>query len=1149
VTISAVGSLIQARGTGVTTLSAGTPVTGNVLVLAVRASSASVSVSSVSGGLVTTWTRLAGSVDALTGSDVELFMGTVTGSGSSTITVSFSASVASTSTELLAQQFQSSISGASWAVGSLGAVTDGMGTAVTFPSQTSTASALYFGYAFVANTAAAGATTGFTYTVTTAGNLVTYNPAATGTVAPTASQSPSGNWVTVGAFLVDVAPVPASLNANYPVIEELWGPSWTAAGGAFPQTQWTNLVDRTLTQASSRRGKQYELDQAQAGDYQIVLGSQDGVLDPTNTAGPFGGKILPYQPYRRRAQWPPTANILTPELATAGEGYIAGNIPASFNLVTPSSATIPGVIQTLSAGYAYQGSNVFRFAIPANPTANSGVWRSDIMAVRPGKKVTFSLYLANGTASTTSTVLPYIAFLNADGTTVWGNGTTVSVVGVSGQPTWSRATVTTTAPTTGAVYGMRIGMNIPATGMQTAASNTYVDGIQVEWGSTATAWVSPGKWYPIFSGFTERWPTQWVDGGTYGQVSPTAVDSFALLSQITLDQVYLHELKQYSPKYVYKLSEGAGSAFVTDAVGNNPPVYAKYGKAGSGNWTFGNAQASNTSAGTWLGSNETVLSARPSGAGSNSGGPGTYLDFSGAGLFGPDNGAFTRTIAFRYMGGSAPTGAAFIWGYYSQIGSNWGVDWLQSGVALIIDTDGHLKLKINIFGSTAQYVDFGASVIDGDWHHAAFSCSGSSVVMSIDGVTSLATVTGTIQISTMNDVLGARYNPYSKITTNTFYGDLAYAAEYETALGPTQFVNLYNAWKTACQGESSGARYARILRYAGFAGGVNTDTGNTTSMGPATDIVGGDAMTALSNVVQTENGSQFVGADGSITFRSRGSRYNSLAPVYTFGDGVGEYRYEDLQLDFDSTHLSNSVAMTQQTTGSVFSAQDSASIASYFTRTLTRTLNTTNALECQDASDYYVSRYKQPLTRVNSIKLHPSANPSLWPVLLSLELGTRIRINRRPPGAPTITVDCFVEQISWDMDSSNEAWVTLQCSPIDPVTYAAFGAFHTTLNTAAAAGATSITLNNGADNTNPLAAQIPKGAQLYVGWGTPNQELVTVTTVATTSSGWTTAACGISALTNSHSAGEIICEPLPSGYSDPTYWDATEQFDKTVFAY
>jgi hypothetical protein len=197
-----------------------------------------------------------------------------------------------------------------------------------------------------------------------------------------------------------------------------------------------------------------------------------------------------------------------------------------------------------------------------------------------------------------------------------------------------------------------------------------------------------------------------------------------------------------------------------------------------------------------------------------------------------------------------------------------------------------------------------------------------------------------------------------------------------------------------------------------------------------------------------------------------------------------------------------------------------------------------------------LSRYKNPATRISAIKLHPSANPALWPVCLSLELGTRIRVMRRPPGCPVVQVDCYVEQIQVDTDDTGEAFWTLQCSPADLTPYAIFSSFHTSLTSTIASGVSTVTINAGADNTNVAAAQIGQGQQLVLGLGTATQETVTVLSVAATSPGWTTVAITLQAATvNAHTAGDTVCEPLPSGVTDPTTYDNSSKFDATNFAY
>ena len=144
------------------------------------------------------------------------------------------------------------------------------------------------------------------------------------------------------------------------------------------------------------------------------------------------------------------------------------------------------------------------------------------------------------------------------------------------------------------------------------------------------------------------------------------------------------------------------------------------------------------------------------------------------------------------------------------------------------------------------------------------------------------------------------------------------------------------------------SRKWRVACWHTGSGWTSIQTGLTTSMGPAA-IDGQDAMSALQAVVDTEGGSHYVDRAGTITFLSRADRYNATVPMYTFGENAGEYPYEDCQLDFDSTHLSNKVTVTQEGTGQNFYATDDNSVANYFPRTMSRSINASDSNECQDA--------------------------------------------------------------------------------------------------------------------------------------------------------------------------------------------------------
>jgi hypothetical protein len=514
-------------------------------------------------------------------------------------------------------------------------------------------------------------------------------------------------------------------------------------------------------------------------------------------------------------------------------------------------------------------------------------------------------------------------------------------------------------------------------------------------------------------------------------------------------------------------------------------------------------------------------------------------------------------VAFRYTG-PLPTDRAVIWSTMDRQRSGG----LPSGSQLwfAIDTAGKFYLAMG--GPTNNTVSLqptngsGAITVgDGNWHLAGVSMNTNTgdLWVSIDNVTThWGSASASNPTACQSDALGN----WVDITTGNgsvwnFQGDISYAMEFPTALGPTDFTAIYSAWKSSFAGDSTDQRYARILTYAGYTGPSSIQTGVTRSMGPMVTS-GQDALSALADIVITENGAHYVDRQGIVTFRSRGSRYNATSAVYTFGENeaAGEFPYEQAELDFDPTHLANIVQVTQTSTSQVFTAADSTSQTNYFPRTMQRDVNATSALECLDAANYLVSRYKNPLSRVSTLKLHPSANPALWPVCLGLELGTRVRIMRRPMGAPAIQIDAFVEQIAWSVDDKGEAFVTLQCSPIDPQPYGEFAAWHTTLKTTVASGVSAITVNASQDTVNPLASQIPAGTQLVLGQGSANQETVTVLSVGATSPGWTSAVITLTgATTKAHTANDVICEALPAGTTNPAAFDTLATFDSVAFSY
>jgi hypothetical protein len=962
------------------------------------------------------------------------------------------------------------------------------------------------------------------------------------------------------AWLAHVnTPQGGQFNLGWPQIGYDWAPYWNVNAGAQPLDRYASVTARTRGRAGIRRGRQYELDQIRSGTLDMTLANKDGALDPLNSGGPWFGNITPYQPTRVRAQWPPSINLLTPVQATGGDagGYPTGAIPATQQGISVFTDTDSSNGTITASTSAWQGSNVFQFSVPASTAVNQRVCYTPQPPVTPGGTYTVQIRVRNVTASTSIQVYPHIGwYLTANGSATYTLGTAVTLTG-SATAAWTTLTLTATVPPN--AMAMNVGVKVAAIPASTVS--VQVDGWQLEVGSQASVWTMPGVVYPMYSGFIERWPSSWTMSGTYGLVSPTGVDTLSLLSQRVLRDPLTEEIYSRNPRFLLTLADPQNAQSFTDAIGAYPPTPLAVSKYGAGTLTSGNQiTATNTTTGIYTGSTGTVVTVSNPDPGTNLVDPATFISLGNSGITGPANPtvAWTRMIALRYTG-PTPTAKSVLWSCFDNQRAN---D-LPSGsmIQIWIGTDGKPIFYMQGPSGAASSIVFGGAtnVVDGNWHLLMFGYNSSTaqIIASQDG--SLSAFVGGVSATTVatglvSDNVGGYVDPSAgNGTAYNYKGDLSYVTEFPGFFTNGDIIAVYTAWKNSFVGDSSNARYNRILGWAGFSGPTSIQTGLTTSMGAAA-TGGQDALTALQAVVDTENGEHFVDRSGVVTFRARSARYNALTPTYIFGErtDLGEIPYEEVQLDYDPTRLANQVKVTQASSSQVFSAQDSTSISNYFPRQLTRTVNASSTQECQDSANYLLGRYKNPAVRVSALKLHPSANPSLlWPVCLSLELGTRIRVMRRPPSpAAAIQVECFVESIQWDLDDQGEAFVTLQCSPADLTPYGIFASFHTTLNASISSGVTSVVIKNGADNTNPAAAQLPVGGQLVLGQNTANQETVTIASVGTTSPGWTTATITLTAATTkSHSGGDTVCEPLPAGVTDPTTWDTVSKFDSTAFAY
>lgn len=154
-----------------------------------------------------------------------------------------------------------------------------------------------------------------------------------------------------------------------------------------------------------------------------------------------------------------------------------------------------------------------------------------------------------------------------------------------------------------------------------------------------------------------------------------------------------------------------------------------------------------------------------------------------------------------------------------------------------------------------------------------------------------------------------------------------------------------------------------------------------------------------------------------------------------FGDNVPtEIPYLDVGPAYDDQNLYNDVSITFDGP-STQSANDTTSIGTYGRRKLQRTFPVQGASVAAVGPDDFVTRYKDPIVRVPSItvSLRSLTNAQRMRVL-SLPIGYRVHVVRRPSTGDAITAECYFEgmQLTW-LPGMVDVKATLALAPVRPI--------------------------------------------------------------------------------------------------------------------
>lgn len=773
---------------------------------------------------------------------------------------------------------------------------------------------------------------------------------------------------------------------------------------------------------STTRGRQYELDVVQAGTASLDVVDPAEWLNPVNTGSPWNSganSLLPYRCTQIAAWWNGatksvagnmlnSTNIITGSTtATYDPSFEAGGLGGWFGIAgspTLVSSTAQHFDGTKSVSITYgSGSDVAAVALPATV---------------PGQQWTFSLYVFVPASHTVTASLYNFP-----------TGAPLASATSSTTAAWQRLTLTATPTTRYAIVQLSV-----ASG--TFATTVFIDAMQLEFGSSASAFTTSGPtFFPIFTGYIERYPQQWDSQGFRGLRPLEAVDALSPLSRTIISQSYAATVLADGPAVFVPYNDDSFPQTVIRPTGGAP--YTGYQAIGS--------QSASVSFGgdTFLdGSKAVTLSQQNADPLTSNDNTQTTRLGTRYGSLVMDPQAFTFEVWIRWTAGQTWFGAGALAAGESTTDptihdgpiSAFGFRTITNTQTVYFkDLNGVLQMATSPVFATIIFADAG-------WHHLILSGIGSNQWRAARD--SIARV-GTYNVS--NPPAMKIDNIYEYV--NTFYGDtistasFANGALYNFALTPAQITNHYQRG-IGYLGELSGARALRLLtKY--WSTNVVTDAGKTL-MAPDFSYSGRGMLDVLQEIADTENGLVWVDADGQVHQDSRETRYTattSITSQFTFGEnsGAGELPYVELEYDFDPTYVYSEADLTAGGSGNQLPpVVNATSQTAYGQRILSKTLQMQNDWDVNQAGLFYVQRYAKPAgaagtgvpPRISKMTLNPAANPALFAAVLSMDIGTRITVKRRT-SAVTISGDYYVEQINHDASGDASSWKTdLQLSPV-----------------------------------------------------------------------------------------------------------------------
>lgn len=590
------------------------------------------------------------------------------------------------------------------------------------------------------------------------------------------------------------------------------------------------------------------------------------------------------------------------------------------------------------------------------------------------------------------------------------------------------------------------------------ANVVYLDQVQVV-STTATTFTTTGPTvYPVMANFAERFQKYWENQEYTGKVQVPCVDALTALSATKIPTEYNQAVHLLSPAFFWTLQSGVSTSTVyPDTSGNQGPSLAPWaGKYGAGSGVApGTSMAIVGDPGaTGVGFVSPGLTPGQQNAGTIL--AAGLLNRNGTITIPPAIGTSWATSVALWVQNTPTSPTSFSVPFIAGAPINnpgSGGD-IQFPLRILIWNTGVVEAKYGALDSTGTFqtlsTGLSAKNINDSKPHLMIATitqvSGGNTVITlyvdnvaITSATTTAALGGMLRFGANTVEVGGSFT--RTVFDQMMNGPVTDVAIWNRALSSTEAGQLWTAGGLGRAGELAGVRLARHFTYGGYPQPYRISTNTTTTMGPPSYFTSIDLGSDAQNTAMAEGGNFWIAPDGAPVFESRQDRWLRLTPLWTLGNGGGASHFSAPEMDTDPTYVYANVYVGRNGGGVAqggLSADVATAVKKYFGRTYGPIgLDFQTDQQAQDQANWTFYTHNHTLQRVASITLDPASNPTLWPLVLGIEVGNRIRIVFTSPAANggtgfTYTQDFFVETVNHeDIDMDAGTWTTsLLASPI-----------------------------------------------------------------------------------------------------------------------